>query len=124
MNCPDESNLLKLVEKINVSQINETEFNILEDAVIRTVSLLLRGENTNIIIPFLKNAVVLVDINLKPSLIQNIRDILLHIPKNTQKFKLSNLEMVDLNLILSHINSKTSRIKGYSSIIQSFSNND
>jgi len=95
---------------------------LLEDAVIRLVSLLLRAENTLAIISFLKNVIVTAKISLKETLTQNIYDILVHIPNNKQKFKLTNEESDDINLILNQISSENSSMKGYSSLIQSFAN--
>lgn len=108
---------------MTISQIKETDENIIEDAVIRLVSLLLRGENSNLIVPFLKNVIVTGEVTLKASLIQNIRDILIHIPKNKEKYNLTNDELVDINLILTYINTKASKLVGYSTLIQ-FNSND
>ena len=95
---------------------------MLEDAVIRLVSILLRAENTLAIISFLKNVMVYAKIKLKETLTQNIYDILVHVPNNKQKFKLSIEESDDINLILNQINSENSSVKEFSSMIQSFAN--
>ena len=99
-----------------------TDTLILEDVVIRLVSLLLRGENTRKILPFLKNIIVIAESPLKSTLIQNIKDILLHIPNNKQKFNLTDEELADIDLILSNINTKNKEVKGYATIQQKNNN--
>ncbi len=121
MDCNDEINLIKLINKVNILQIKATDNVVLEDAIIRLVSLLLRGENANTIIPFIKNVIVTAEITLKQTLVQNINDILTHIPNNKHKFNLTEEEYAEIDIIMSHINSKNrKKIQGFSDKLKSF----
>ncbi len=86
----------------------------------RLINNISDGTNMNSTINFLKNILINLNYNLSSESFQNIYHSLLYASTNKIKFNLTNEEMIDINLLISFINSKNEN--SYSNIVNSFAN--
>jgi flagellin-specific chaperone FliS len=106
-----------------LNQLKEVDIIIIEEVISISINLLKKGQFIMIIITFLKNLLVNLDFEVKNTTSQNIKDILYYISSNKIQFNLSNEEMIDINILLSYINSRVNKIGGISNLIDSFAGN-
>lgn len=71
-------------------------------------------------ITFLKNLLINLNYSIGSDSLQNIYHSLLYASTNKSTFNLTNEEMIDINLLISFINSKNEN--SYSNIVNSFAN--
>ena len=69
----------------------------------RILDTINKGENILIITIFLKNVLIMTDINIDDYIIQNVKNSLHFISMNKTNFDLTESAMIDINLILSNI---------------------
>lgn len=87
----------------------------------KLLNIIERGEHLELIISWIKNLLVSINYSLKQITLQGIKDVLLYV--SNSKNLINEDEMIDINIILSYINSRPNNKKGYSNLITSFANN-
>ena len=128
--------MIKLIEKISkkykskyftknyfyldLTQLNEVDQFTIEEVIKKLLPMMTNGQYLNHILNFLKNLLVTLNFELKQFSYQNIYDCLLYASCNKESFGIKNEEMIDINMLISFINSKK---EGYSNMISSFSGN-
>jgi hypothetical protein len=78
----------------------------MEDVLSHFIQLLTKGEFVILIISFIKTLLLTINYDFPNSQYQNIKDIMLYVSSIKSQLRLKEDEMVDINLILSYINSK------------------
>ena len=79
---------------------------MINDVVQKLLIILNRGEKIINITNFIKNIFVTLNLNLKPFVVQSIKDSLQYIITNKSNFNIGEEEMIDINLILTNINNR------------------
>ncbi len=101
-----------------MTQLNEVDQITIEEVIKKLLPIMTSGQYLNTILNFLKNLLVTLNFELKQFSYQNIYDSLMYSSCNKDSFGIKNEEMIDINMIISFINSKK---EGYSNMITSFS---
>jgi hypothetical protein len=99
----------------DISQLKDVNLRAIEDSISKLITFITKGEYTSQILLYFKNLLIKIDYKLKSQTLQNIKNSLLYLSSNSKT--LSNDDMVDINIILSYINSKSI---GISNLITSF----
>ena len=93
----------------------------MEDVISRHITLITKGEFLVPIINWIKLILITLNYSLKLSTLQNIKDMMVYIVSNKNQFMIKEEDIIDINSIVTYINSKSKQ--GYSSLINSFSDN-
>jgi hypothetical protein len=93
----------------------------MEDVISRLITVITKGEFLVSIISWIKLILITLNYSLKFSTLQNIKDMMIYINSNKNQFLLQEEDIIDINSIITYINSKSKQ--GYSSLINSFSDN-
>lgn len=100
----NDADLVKLTTQITISQLRETSSSLINDSILRLISLLTKGSNITIILTYFKNILMRVKCDLKKITIDNIKDILSYIANNSVNYShITDENIVDINLILSYL---------------------
>ena len=92
---------------------------MMEDVISRLITLITKGEYLIPIINWIKLVLITLNYSVKLSTLQNIKDMMIYISSNKNHFLIQEEDMIDVNSIITYINSKSKQ--GYSSLINSFS---
>ena len=114
LNSESQTPLLSLISKTSINQLKNVDIVLIEDSIIRLITLLSKGENTKVIISFYKAILLALRLPLRMIIIQNIKDILEYITTSNLNgnYQISEEEMIDVSIILSSLNSNTQKM-GY-----------
>ena len=105
--------------------MKEVDLPTVEIALTTLINILPTASSNQIIIiiSWIKTLFINVQINLSINILQSIKDAVQYVSSNKDQLELKEEEMVDINVVLSYINSKSVRSEGYSTLINNFTNN-
>lgn len=86
--------------------VREVDELIIFDALQKLLIILNRGENILNILNFIKNIFVTLNYNLKPNIIQNVKNSLHYLSHNKHQYTIGEQEIININLILTNINNR------------------
>ena len=112
LNSEAQTALVSLISKTSINQLKNVDIVLIEDSIIRLITLLSKGENTKVIISFYKAILLALRLPLRMIIIQNIKDILEYITTSNLNgnYQISEEEMIDVSIILSSLNSNTQKM--------------